>query len=107
MMMMQQLCVESSYYITRSSSITFVRKMGCYTYKHGPGDMRATLVAKRIESIDAHTQPDVPCIAPNSSNYMFNAFHWLVFEECVRILPFSGSSSGFSLSVCHCNSFAS
>src|SRR3954467_843774 len=33
-------------------------------YKHGPCAMRATLVAKRIESIGAHTQPDVPCIAP-------------------------------------------
>src|SRR3954451_9231584 len=33
-------------------------------FKHGPGATRATLVAERIESIGAHTQPDVPCIAP-------------------------------------------
>ena len=32
-------------------------------YKHGPGAMRATLVAERIESIGAHTEPDVPCVA--------------------------------------------
>src|SRR3954447_22674379 len=33
-------------------------------YKHGPGAMRATLVAERIESIGDHTQPDVPCVGP-------------------------------------------
>src|SRR3954462_10281842 len=33
-------------------------------YKHGLGAMRATLVAERIESIGAYTQPDVPCVAP-------------------------------------------
>ena len=44
---------------------------------------------------------------PNSSNSMSNAFHWLASEGCVRILPFSGSSSGFSLSACHHMSFAS
>src|SRR4051812_33534209 len=44
---------------------------------------------------------------PNSSNLMSNAFHWLASEGCVRILPFSGSSSGFSLSACYCISFAS
>src|SRR3954464_11744128 len=44
---------------------------------------------------------------PNSSNSMSNAFHWLASEGCFRILPFSGSSSGFSLSTCHCISFAS
>src|SRR3954469_11915976 len=33
MMMMQQLCVRSSHYITRSSSITVVRQMGCYEAK--------------------------------------------------------------------------
>src|SRR3954466_13997387 len=43
---------------------------------------------------------------PNSSNSMSNAFHWLASEGCVMIFPFSGSSSGFSLSVCHCISFA-
>ena len=32
-------------------------------YKHWPGAMRATLVAERIESIGAHTEPDVPCVA--------------------------------------------
>jgi hypothetical protein len=33
-------------------------------YKHGLGTVRATLVAKRIESIGAHTKPDVPWIGP-------------------------------------------
>ena len=33
-------------------------------YKHRPSDVRATLVAERIESIGAQTKPDVPCIAP-------------------------------------------
>ena len=35
-----------------------------WPYKHGPGAVRATLVAKRIESIGAHTKPDVPWIGP-------------------------------------------
>ena len=33
-------------------------------YKHEPGVVRATLVAKRIESIGAHTKPDIPWIGP-------------------------------------------
>ena len=33
-------------------------------YKHGPGAVRATLVAKGIESVGAHAQPNVPWIEP-------------------------------------------
>src|SRR3954469_22277614 len=44
---------------------------------------------------------------PNSSNSMSNAFDWLASEGCVRIFSFSRSSSGFSLSVRDCISFAS
>jgi hypothetical protein len=35
-------------------------------YKDGPGAMRATLVAEGIESICAHTQPNVPSIIPET-----------------------------------------
>ena len=43
-------------------------------YKHGPGTMRATLVAERIESIGAHTQPDVPCVASEISEGVVQFF---------------------------------
>src|SRR3954464_10385855 len=38
---------------------------------------------------------------------MSNASHWEPSEGCVRILPFSGSSLGLTLSACHRISFAS
>ena len=44
-------------------------------YKHGPGPVRATLIAERIESVGAHTQPDVPCVAPE------------IFEGIVQCFP--------------------
>ena len=37
-------------------------------YKYGSGAMRAALGAERIESIGAHTEPDVPCVASEISD---------------------------------------
>jgi hypothetical protein len=48
--------------------------------------MGAALAAKRIESISAHTQPDVSWIVPKLWALDVHAFHWLSSEGYLGIM---------------------
>src|SRR4051812_25621345 len=71
-------------------------------YEHGPGAMRATLVAKGFNlsvimpSLTFLGSPPTP-----SSNSMSRACHWLASAGCLRIWPFSRSSFSGTLSAWH------